>query len=247
MKKAWICLFAIGIALQSCSPDDQPQAEVIEEPSNVADQNANDDKAIAKYLDEHYLDKQGVIKAFSTTDTSDDNYTKLSAMDKTTLENGVVVIKRADAQPDAATATTIGATDILRFMSKSTTFLSKVEKDNSVTYASEYSFRNTVDGSGVPEVDPYYYYVKKKVMETATAEDAKKRSYYEIEGLQQGLKAFKSFNISDSSNFNLQGVIIVPSRAAYARDTHYTSTFRNRSFVFNFQVYKSTPRAASQE
>ncbi len=247
MKKAWICLLTIGIALHSCKEDDTENVEIIEEPSNIADQNANDDKAIAKYMDDHYLDTQGVIKAFSSTDASDDNYTKLSAMEKTTLDNGVIVIKRVGAQPDAATATAIGATDILRFMSKSTTFLSKVEKDNTVTYASEYSFRNTIDGSGVPEVDPYYYYVKKDVLEKATAEDAKKRSYYEIEGFQQGLQTFKSFNISDSSNFNLQGVIIVPSRAAYARDAHYTSTFRNRSFVFNFQVYKSTPRPASQQ
>ncbi|MGZ5192746.1 MAG: hypothetical protein ACXWVV_02290, partial [Kaistella sp.] len=73
---------------------------------------------------------------------------------------------------------------------------------------------------------------------------AKLRSYYEIEGFQEAIKKFQAYDIPDDSNYNLQGVIIVPSRAAFARDAHFNYTglaFRNRSFVFNFQIYKSTP------
>ena len=78
----------------------------------------------------------------------------------------------------------------------------------------------------------------------------KPRSYYEMEGFQEGVRKFMAFNIPDSNNYNLQGVIIVPSRAAFARDDHYpyqNINWRNRSFVFNFQVYKTSTRTPDQE
>jgi hypothetical protein len=41
----------------------------------------------------------------------------------------------------------------------------------------------------------------------------------------------------------MQGVIIVPSRAAYARDNSiYGTVYANRSFVFNFQLYNTKTR-----
>lgn len=235
------------VIFQSCNKDENNTVEVIKEPESVAEQNSNDDKAIAVYMDEHYLDAQGLIQDISSTNTTV-TQTKLSDLDWKKLESGVIVITRAGAQPSAQTAVTIGSTDVIRLMSVTDTFLSKVEDDGKIDYSSNYTFRNTVDGTGVPEVDPYYYYVKKAVLEnTANTEDQKKKSFYEIEGFQEGLKHFKSFNQEDSQLHNLQGVIIVPSRAAYARDAHYTSSYRNRSFVFNFQVYKSTVRPANAE
>ena len=78
----------------------------------------------------------------------------------------------------------------------------------------------------------------------------KSRSYYEMEGFQEGIRKFLAYNIPDSDNYNLQGVIIVPSRSAFARDNHYpyqNVNWRNRSFDFNFQVYKSSARPADQE
>lgn len=242
MKKALICIAIASVAITSCRKDETTDT-TIKEVSDLATQNSNDDAAIAKYMDEHYFDTQGNIKEFSSTDTSDDAFTKLSALSFQKLSSGVVVIIRDGAQPNPGT--TIGSTDIIRIMGKSTSFLS-TNDNGTVKFASEMIFTNTIESTGVPQVDPQYYYVKNATM-TASG---KGRSYYEIEGFQEGLKYFKSFDKADSDGYNLQGAIIVPSRAAFARDEHYPYSFlswRNRSLVFNFQIYKATTRPASQQ
>lgn len=239
MKKSLLILAAAAITFSSCRKDDNTDTTTIKEPENITEQNSNDDKAIAKYMDEHYLDAQGKVQAFSSTTTADDNYTKLSAMNPKTLSSGVIVIVREGAQPDPGTA--IGETDVIRLMHKTSTFLSTTES-GSVIYASEIPFQSTVETTGVPQVDPPFYYTSPA---TITA-SGKTHAYYEIEGFQEGLKYFKSFSKPDSDNYNMQGVIIVPSRAAFARDEHYpysSMSWRNRNFVFNFQVYKTTPRS----
>lgn len=243
MKKSFIYIAMASLAVLSCKNESMGDTTPVVEASDISTQNSNDDAAIRKYMDEHYLDSQGNIKVFSTTDASDDNMPKLSAMNPQKLASGVTVIIRPGAQPDPGTA--IGATDVLRIMQKSTAFLSANE-NGTVSYTSEISFSNPIESTGVPEVDPSYYYVKEAVLTSS----GKGRSYFEIEGLQEGLKLFKSFNKADSEGYNLQGVIIVPSRAAFARDEHNPynfTTWRNRNFVFNFQVYKSTPRTAAQK
>ena len=242
MKKALICIVAASLIITSCRKDDVTDTTT-QEVSDIATQNANDDAAIVKYMDEHYFDAQGNIKTFSSTDTSDDNFPKLSSVSVQKLSSGVVVVFREGAQPNPGTA--IGATDVIRIMNKNMSYLSA--KDNGTAYfASDMLFSSSIETSGVPEVDPRYYYVKNATM-TASG---KGRSYYEIEGFQEGLKYFKSFDQADSDGYNLQGAIIVPSRAAFARDEHYPYSFlswRNRSFVFNFQVYKTSARLESQK
>lgn len=242
MKKALLCIAAAAFLTTSCKKDDT-QDTTVQEVSDIAVQNANDDAAILKYMDDHYLDAQGNIKTFSSTDTSDDNYTKLSAMPYQKLSSGVIVLKRAGAQPDPGTV--IGDTDKMRIMLKSSGFLSSNE-NNTVNYTSEMTFANTVESTGTPLVDPQFYYVKNAVM-TASG---KGRSYYEMEGFQEGIRYFKSFNKDDAEGYNMQGVIFVPSRAAFARDDHNPYnliSWRNRSFVFNFQVYKSSVRLDSEK
>ncbi len=245
MKRIFACTLAISLCLASCNRDDDDR-ETTKEVETLAEQNANDDQAIAKYLDEHYLDAQGLIKAFSATDTSDDNETKLSALNPQTLPSGVVYIVRQGAQPASGTA--IGETDVIHLMTKTTTFLSRRKDDGTMSYGSEGTFINTIDNFGTPDKDPYYYYVKKSVLDKASSDIQKQRSYYEIEGFKEALKHFQAFDQEDSAPYNLQGVIIVPSRAAYARDLHYPNNiYRNRSFVFNFQVYQSKARTSAEE
>ncbi len=241
MKRTFIYLAVATLTVTSCNNDNNDTTTTIKEVSDVTTQNTNDDKAIAKYMDEHYLDALGKIQAFSTTDTSDDTYKKLSELSPKTLASGVIYIVKEGAQPNPGTA--IGATDVIRLMGKTTTFLSNTE-NSTTTYSNELTFKSTIESTGVPEVDPSYYYAK-----NALITDTTPKSYYEIEGLQEGLKNFQSFNKSDAENYNLQGVIIVPSRAAFARDKHYpygSISWRNRNFVFNFQVYKTATRQASE-
>lgn len=240
MKKFFFYIAAISFVFTACDSDYQDPYQ-IKEVKKISTQNSNDDKAIQKFLAEHYLDELGRIKAFSSTDTSDDHNKKLSELSPLTLPSGVVVIVRDGAQPE--NGTTIGSTDVIKIMQTTYGYLSDDDKD--IVLNSPYPFVNTVDGSGIPDEDPAYYYAKKSLLESSD----KEKSYYEMEGFQEGLQHFKSFAKDNSEIYNLQGVIIVPSRAAYARDLHYPYqglSWRNRTFVFNFQIYNTRARTSAE-
>ncbi|MGZ5197435.1 MAG: hypothetical protein ACXWB7_05755 [Kaistella sp.] len=234
MKKTFLYLALASVAIVSCRNDDN--VEAIEEVS-IETQNTYDDQAAQNFLETHYLDAKGNIKDLVSTDNVN---VKLADLNPVKLPSGVIYIMRPSAQPNPGT--TVGQYDLLRLMSNSTSYIA-TNTDNKVAYSSPAIFKNTITGAGVPEVDPAYFYVKKSILDNATVAQAKLRSYYEIEGFQEAIKKFQAYDIPDDSNYNLQGVIIVPSRAAFARDVHFNYSglaFRNRSFVFNFQIYKST-------
>ncbi|MCQ4034292.1 hypothetical protein [Kaistella montana] len=234
MKKTILFLALASIAVVSCRKDDTE--DTVEEVS-VETQNNYDDQAAKNFLETHYLDAKGNIKELTATDAVN---TKLADLNPVTLPSGVIYIMRAGAQPEPGEA--IGNYDLIRLMVRATNYVA-TKTDNVVSFSSAQTFKNTISGAGVPEVDPAYFYVKKSVLDNATTDATKQRSYYEIEGFQEALKKFKAYDIPDESNYNLQGVIIVPSRAAFARDSHYNYSgisFKDRSFVFNFQIYKTT-------
>lgn len=237
MRKFFLATSIAVLALSSCKED---TTEYYVEPDNIATQNSYDDQAIEKFLSNHYLDDLGNLTSFSDTDSTDDNYTSLKNMNPIRLSSGVIVIKRDNAQPNPGTD--IGSTDIIHFMTKAKGYLAYEMDGNVNFYSTPYTLDDTLDGSGVPVIDPTYYYTPQSILD---ANPGKTRSYWEIEGLREGLQYFKAYNQSDSEPYNLQGVIIVPSRAAFARDDHYNyggNNWRNRTIVFNFQVYKSVPR-----
>lgn len=241
MKKVFLYLAMASVAFTSCRKD-----EDIREPEVSVDvQNSYDDEASVKYLQTHYFDAKGNVKEYLAADTVN---VKLADLDPVTLPSGVIYVMRPDAQP--VDGTPIGDTDIIRLMSNTMTYVA-VKTDDKVNFTGNYTFRNTIANSGVPEVDPAYYFVKNKVLEKATNEFAKKRSFYEMEGFQEGIRKFQAFDIPDDSNYNLQGLIIVPSRAAFGRDPHSSFggqvSLRNRTFIFNFQVYKSEPGSPDRD
>ena len=241
MKKILLYIIIGAIGFTSCKSDsDEEVAEVV----SIDTQNSYDDQAAVKFLKESYFDPQGKIVAFSATDTSDDNFPSLYTYNPVTLPSGVIVVKRPSAEPIPGKA--INDKDILRLTSISSTFVAKSGNEGPI-YSTQQNFRNTIMDSGVPEVDPSYFYTKNAQL------NGKDRSYYEIEGFQEGIKQFKSCEIADGDNYNMQGVIIVPSRAAFARDSNVYDIptanggllkFVDRSFVFNVQVYKTTTRTA---
>ncbi|MDQ1095051.1 MULTISPECIES: hypothetical protein [Chryseobacterium] len=249
MKKIFLYILAGSLCFSACKKDDE--AETFVEPEDVSVRNSYDEQAIQKFMDDNYLDTQGNIKAFSSTDASDDNYKKLSELNPVKLPSGVIYIIRAGAQPTAGK--TIGTDTMIRTMIRGNYYLA-TDTDGNVAFNNSYSgtLINTIDGQGSPVTDPLFYYVKNIILENATSDAAKQRSYYEIEGFQEGLKYFQSFdNKPDSDGYNLQGVIIVPSKAAFGRDLHYNyvgTSLQNRCFVFNFQLYNAvTPRPASNQ
>ncbi|KFF19982.1 hypothetical protein [Chryseobacterium sp. JM1] len=251
MKKIFLYILAGSLCFSACKKDDE--VETYKEPDDISVQNSYDDQAIKKFMSENYLDAQGNIKAFSTTDTSDDNEKKLSDLPYETLPSGTIYIMRQGAQPAAGTGKDIKPGDVLTIMMRATAYLAATSTDGNVSFISNIIIANTINGTGLPIVDPTFYYVKNKVLTDATAGVAQQRSYYEIEGFQEAIQKFKAFdNLPNGSPYNLQGVIIVPSKAAFARDPHFTYnvnnyTLRNNSIVFNFQVYGSRDRLDSEK
>ncbi|WP_294302716.1 hypothetical protein [uncultured Chryseobacterium sp.] len=245
MKKIFLYILAGSLCFTACKKDDQ--VETFVEPDDVAVRNSYDDQAIQKFMNDNYLDAQGNIKAFSATDASDDNEKKLSELSPVTLPSGVIYIVRNGAQPSPGVTIDPFATDPnaktqIRTMMRANYYLA-TNTDGNIAFNTSGVLLNTINGSGSPVTDPMFYYVKNSVL---TSDTSKPRSYYEIEGLQEGLKYFKGFqNMADGDAYNLQGVIIVPSRAAFGRDSHYNYvgySLKNTSFVFNFQIYKANVR-----
>ncbi|MBN9312745.1 MAG: hypothetical protein BGO40_00610 [Chryseobacterium sp. 39-10] len=241
MKKILLYLAFLSVAVVSCKRDETPE----EQPEiSVEMQNTYDDQAAEDFLQTHYLDAKGNIKDLAATDTVN---VKLKNLNPITLSSGVIYIIRNNAQPTPGTA--IQPKDIIRLMSSSISY-SSGEVNGKVSYQNGVSFRNTIATTGVPEVDPNYYYIKSSLLNAFNKRynTSYDHSFFEIEGFQEGLQKFKAFDIGDDVAYNLQGVIIVPSRAAYARDPHYSTgiSLRNRSFVFAVQVYKTTTRPESE-
>jgi len=249
MKKILLGIALSVLVLQGCKKDEE---EAVAPTTVVADttdeQNAWDDTSIAKFLDEHYLDSKGNVVAFDSTITTDDTEKKLSAYESLVkLASGVIVIKRdAVFQPDPGK--TINTDDAISIMQNTLAYVgAKNTETGVISLTGGVTFSNTIAGSGVPVFDPSYYYVKESVLKSynATNSTTYGTSFFQIEGLSEGLKYFKSFDLDNSANYNLQGVIIVPSRAAFARDVHYPYSnfnWQNRTFVFNFQIYKTKTR-----
>lgn len=233
MKKTFLYLAFALFAVASCRED---EPEIVPEVS-IETQNTYDDQAAQMFLNTHSFDAKGKLVNYKEGDTTQ---VKLADLSPVVLPSGVIYIVRNGGQPDPGEP--IGQYDLLRIMHSTMTYIAN-NTDGKVAYASPNPFRNTIDGSGIPEADPAYYYVKKADLEKPNIPDvAKERKFYEIEGFQEALKFFKAYNIPDDADYNLQGIIIVPSRAAFARDSHANYgniPLRNRSFVFNFQIYKA--------
>lgn len=244
MKKTFLYLALASIAIVSCRKDDDVPTE---EEVSIELQNNYDDQAALDFLETHYLDSKGNIKDFVETDTVN---VKLSDMNPkpVVLPSGVIYLVRSGAQPNPGT--TIGSSNIIHLMSIATTYVA-TNTNNKISFSSPSVFNNQISTGNI-EKDPAYYYVKNSILRTYNEKYGTNydHSYYEIEGFREALQKFKAFDIPEESDYNLQGVIIVPSRAAFARDIHFNYTgiaYRNRSFIFNFQVYKTSERSAAED
>jgi hypothetical protein len=243
MKKIFLYILAGSLCFSACKKDDE--VETFIEPEDISVRNTLDEQAIQKFMDNNYLDTQGNIKAFSSTDATDDNYKKLSELSPVKLPSGVIYIKREGAQPTSGVAINTDPTSATASLIKTmmrATYYRATDTDGNVALTSGGALLNTIDLEASPATDPKFYYAKKSIVT-----DTKPRSYYEIEGLQEGLKYFTGFqNLPNETLPNLQGVIIVPSKAAYARDTNYYN-LQNATFVFNFQIYHTETRPVDQQ
>ncbi|MGE8554091.1 MAG: hypothetical protein ACN6OB_09205 [Chryseobacterium jejuense] len=239
MKKIFLYILAGSLCFTACKKDDE--VPTYQEPEDINVQNTYDDQAITKFMNENYLDAQGNIKPFSTTDTSDDNEKKLSDLKYTKLPSGTIYIMREGAQPAADKGKVIASDDIIKIMGRVYAYQA-IDNNGTALFSGKTQFLNTIDDSTIPLVDPAYYFIKKTIRD----QTGKSRSYYEISGFREALQQFTAFkDLPNDAPYNLQGVIIVPSRAAFARNDHYPYlgySYRNKSFVFNFQIYGTEVR-----
>ena len=244
MKKIFLGIALSLVVLQGCKKDDDEVDETVV--LTVEEQNTYDDAAATKFMEDHYFNSKGLIVAFDSTTDTDDANPKLSSYPHEKLPSGVIYIKRTGAQPEPGKD--IGSTDVISLFQVTKSYVSSKTNDI-ISFGSEATFTDNVLGSGVPIIDPAYYYVKQSVLDkyNTTNGTTYGRNIYEIEGLQEGLKYFKSYdNLDPATDYNLQGVIIVPSRAAFGRENNVYS-YTNRSFVFNFQIYNSRARVLPDE
>lgn len=239
MKKIFILATALSLVGVAC----RQETTSTETEVDIATQNNLDDQAIQHFLNNHYLNDVGIVKQFSSTDTADDHYSKLSQLNPQKLDNGTYYIVREGAQPNLGTDIT--SNSVIRLMSRTVYYTAQNTSDGG-KFGNANILQSGLD-TGNLDIDPMYFFTPQSKIDAYNASNSTShgKSFFEIEGFSEALTKFKAFDKDDSELYNLQGVIIVPSRAAFARDAHYNYnnvSMRNKSFVFNFQVYKSTPR-----
>lgn len=240
MKKWGLLILAIGLTFTSCKKDD----DGFDEP-NISDQNIIDDEVIEIYLKEHYFDPQnGKIKQYSATNTSEDQYPSLYSQGEK-LPSGVWIVKRDGVVADGPSITN-NKTDSILISYEQLAYVA--DKTDITETVRPYKYLQTVFstlGAGSPRWDPSFYYVNLDNMHLG---DNVKEEHFIIEGLVEGLKHFNATNTSGVELYNFQGAIVVPSRLAFGRDFAFVgnvldnTTYRNQTFVFNFELHKVVPR-----
>jgi len=252
MKKLVSILFVTIVVVSSCKNESNGTPEKY--PTlDYETQKEYDDSAIREYLNSHYFDEKGIVKVIQKEDS-----TKTKLFDiATKLPSGVVYVLRPDAQPTDGIEVTDEKVLSMMIISSGTRAV-WVKDKNTVDLVEKFSFFDTVNKGGNLLKDPKWHYVKKKDIENEQKRINKNpnnkftvtKDFFEIEGFKEGIKKFKSFNKDPKENYNLQGLIIVPSRAAFGKEPHfnYNGSYMNDCiFFFNFQLYKAEDRTHDQE
>lgn len=240
MKKWGLLILAFGFLFTACKSDD----DGFNEP-NQEDQNRIDDEVIEIYLKEHYFDpERGKIKQFSTTDSLDDNYPTLFSQAQK-LPSGVWIVKRADYIAEGAQVSNNKTDSILISYEQKIFTADYTDTTETIRpYKALQTVYSTLE-SGTPKWDPSFYYVN---LANLNLNDNVKEEHFVVEGFVEGLKHFKATNSNGIDLYDFQGAIVVPSRMAFGRDFAFVgntldfTTFRNKTFVFNFELHKVVPR-----
>ncbi|WP_313374492.1 hypothetical protein [Chishuiella sp.] len=246
IKKFFVTLVTCSIFLISCNSDDDSTNKETKIP--IEERNALDDEAIEQLLNDYYFDSTtGKLTKFDTiTGNDDDAYPSLKSIAK----KDDLGIWYAENPNHVGTGESIVSSDSTSiYLSYKASFFVAT---NSTDYSRKYGYvqsyvtssTNTGDGSALK--DPEFYYA---TLTSTEISNGVKRENIELKNFAEGLKHFKTTDRAITDLYNFQGVIILPSRLAFARNKYYTgssltenSSYRDASFVINFELPKIQKR-----
>lgn len=248
IKKFFVTLITCSIFLVSCNNDDDSSVNK-ETKIPIEERDALDDEAITQFLNDFYFNPTtGRLTKFDTIKGNDDDaYPAL----KTIAKQDDLGIWYAENPNHIGTGESIVSNDSTSiYLSYITSYFVAT---NSTDYTRKYgdigtykniTSINTGDGSALQDPDFYYF------IPTATEiKNGVKRENLELKNFVEGLKHFKTTDRAITDLYNFQGVIILPSRLAFARNKYYTgssltdySSYRDASFIFNFELPKIEKR-----
>jgi hypothetical protein len=241
IKKFFVTLLATATLFTSCKSDDDNKELSAEQ------QDSLDDQAIEEYLERHYFSTDnGKIATFDTiTGNEDDNYPSLKQL-AVKDPAGFYYAYRPGVTAEGPSIVSSEASEILISYDVKT-FQATNDEQYKYKYGSIYDYANTINsGDGSATIDPSFYYYE---LTEAQIKNGIKREHVELKYFAEALKKFKSTLRSGRDQYNFQGIIILPSRLAYGRNKMYTGSavttrhsYRNASFIFNFELDKVTPR-----
>ncbi len=242
IKKFFVTLLATATFFTSCKSDDDNKELSVEQ------QNSLDDQAIEEYLERHYFSADnGKIATFDTiTGNEDDNYPSLKQL-AVKDPAGYYYAYRPDVEAEGPSIVSSDESEILISYDVKTFEATNDMNTYKYKYGSIYNYANTINtGDGSATTDPSFYYYE---LTETQIKNGIKREHVELKYFAEALKKFKSTLRSGRAQYNFQGVIILPSRLAYGRNKMYTGSavtanhsYRNASFIFNFELDKVTPR-----
>ncbi|MXV38151.1 hypothetical protein GO491_05590 [Flavobacteriaceae bacterium Ap0902] len=238
MYRTVLMLLMVTMVFIGCSEDDD--APLTEEllPQDV--RNTVDDEVMELILNDYYLNEQGKLTRFSDTDVSDDEEVPLRDL-ATYNPIGFWTVKRPDHSANGRRVVDVNTEKIL-LQYDMFTFMGRTnEARDSTFYSPPARFSSTINATGYPSWDPNFYY---KPLSEAEIENNVERSWYEIEGFQEGIRLFNASNKeADAQPFvDFQGLVIIPSRLAFGRERNAFGLRPDQSVIINFELYKVEDR-----
>lgn len=233
MKISYVAslLLILIISVSSCKSDDDNGVKLLPQD----EQNRVDDRAIEKFLNDHYFNSVGKVTRFDMDATTDQSETPL--MDLAQRDDaGFWIVERPGVEANGR-GINDPENDSILIQYELMAFEGKITND-SVYYTSPRSVSTTINTTGYPIWDPSFYH-----KDISNIADAQKK-WYEMEGIQDGLKYFNSKDkaIDALPAVDFQGIVIVPSRLAFGRDYNTLNLGPDNSIYLNFELYQVVDR-----
>ncbi|WP_068598265.1 hypothetical protein ACF3NR_10065 [Vaginella massiliensis] len=256
IKKYTVALMASSllIGFTACKNDDDDKNEVESYVEvSQAERDALDDDAIQKFLSNHYFHpingkittKDTIVGTNPTTGINDDDYKTLDEFAQKDAK-GVIYVLNPNATAEGRSVINNENDSILLHV-EARHFRPTQLSTKRYYFNSMLPYSTTVE-TNIPLKDPSFYYYP---LTQSLIDLGYKKEYFELPNFVEGLKQFKSTERDPNDLYHMQGVIILPSRLAFARRKAFVGSgitdsgdigYRDRSFIFSFELLKVTDR-----